>query len=463
MRLVKHEILNYKGIVNFSMQPGACTLIEGRNGTGKTSVLDSLRSMADGGKEPDSINRDAEEAMIRSVWEVKEGDPGEYQPGLYTMTRKITPTSYTFSVVGPDKKPLPSPAKFRDLCLPMLGFDPIGFDLNTDEGRAEALRKLLLVKVTAEEIRKRIGRAPMPELREAVYEDGIAWIEAVDKDLRAKRTDVNRAIAEREGMVKTMEEALAGRSTEEVDVALSTARKELAAVTDLLRDEEAKLGHEKNLETAKAGEVCSASMNAVDQWYAEKVAELQEKRNNRKAAAIEARTNRCNEIILELESALKALDPLREDMAVKRGAVTLLESKAMEAQRLAGAREQLEAAKATLTGKIDEKDALELAITALDQLRTKKMGEVQLEGISIRGGRLFIGDVLSSEVNTAARWMKWVEIFSRNLAHGQPLIVDNIEALDTENREMFLAALKAADIPVIAARVTDGPFEVKNQ
>ncbi len=463
MRLVKHEILNYKGIVNFSMQPGACTLIEGRNGTGKTSVLDSLRSMADGGKEPDSINRDAEEAMIRSVWEVKEGDPGEYQPGLYTMTRKITPTSYTFSVVGPDKKPLPSPAKFRDLCLPLLGFDPIGFDLNTDEGRAEALRKLLLVKVTAEEIRKRIGRAPMPELRETVYEDGIAWIEAVDKDLRAKRTDVNRAIAEREGMVKTMEEALAGRSTEEVDVALSTARKELQDTESRLRDEEAGILSRENTAKAKAAEVCLASQNAADQWYAQEIAKLQEERDWRKAEAVVVRTTELEEIAGDKAYDLKRLDPLREELAVKRGAVTLLESKAMEAQRLAGAREQLEAAKATLTGKIDEKDALELAITALDQLRTKKMGEVQLEGISIRGGRLFIGDVLSSEVNTAARWMKWVEIFSRNLAHGQPLIVDNIVALDPENRETFLAALKAADIPVIAARVTDGPFEVKNQ
>lgn len=463
MRLVKHEILNYKGIVNFSMQPGACTVIEGRNGTGKTSVLDSFRSMAEGGKEADSINRDAEEALIRSIWEVNEGDPGEYPPGRYTMTRKITPTSYTFNVVGPDKKTLPSPAKFRDLCLPMLGFDPIGFDLKSDEERAEALRKLLLVKVTAEEIRKRIGRAPMPELKESVYEDGIGQIEAVDKDLRVRRTEVNRSIAEREGMIKTMEQALAGRSTEEVASALATARHELEAAATALRDEEEKIKASQREGSAKSSSVCAAAGHEADKWYAEEVAKIQEERDRRKRVALEAMDAEHKELALQLDNDLKALAPLRDDLAVKRGAVSQLETKAVEAQHVAGALKQLEAAKATLSVKIDEKDALELAITGLDQLRTKKMGEVQIEGISIKGGRLYIGGVLSSEVNTAARWMKWVEIFSRNLGHGQPLIVDNVEALDSENREMFFEALKAAGIPVIAARVTDGPFEVKNQ
>ena len=52
LRIESVEIKNIKGIASATFGLGTLTVIRGANGTGKTSILDSIATIFDGGHDP---------------------------------------------------------------------------------------------------------------------------------------------------------------------------------------------------------------------------------------------------------------------------------------------------------------------------------------------------------------------------------------------------------------------------
>jgi hypothetical protein len=107
-------------------------------------------------------------------------------------------------------------------------------------------------------------------------------------------------------------------------------------------------------------------------------------------------------------------------------------------------------------------DRIGVACDQLDLLRSNKLAEMQLDGMEIKGGRLYIGGVLSSIVNTAARYMKWWEVAKRYAKHGQPIIIDALAELTLDSRELFEKSVYQYTGQVIGAVSNSGPLEIRD-
>jgi hypothetical protein len=143
--------------------------------------------------------------------------------------------------------------------------------------------------------------------------------------------------------------------------------------------------------------------------------------------------------------------------------IAALEVQAQEAAKLAGALQQVEAWETETREKADRLESIGVAVDQLGRLRTKLLASLPLDGMSINGGKLYIDGILSSEVNTASRILKWVEIATQYANDGQLIIVDDLEHLEESSRKIFEDSLRAAGIQLIATMVdpAGGPLRVE--
>lgn len=474
MKLLLHRLTNWRGLRNFEIQPGKASFLHGDNGCGKTAVLESFRSLAEGGADPDSISTWADEAIIHSVWEIEKGDHEEYALGAYEITRTIKRNGFRLVVKGPDNRPIPKEATFVKTFLPTMGFDPLAFDALTDEERAQALKTLLFVPVKAEEIRASASLVKIEGMEKDVYENGIGAIEIFTAQLKKRATDLRAAIKELGAQVLTFKKTFEGKTAEDVQAELIAARKTVSDESAKLKAEQERLSSAKALKKSQADALCrseeAAARKAHDEQRVKAQAEFDRNIDlidgKRDAAIKAAGTKESNsksaadeEFIVQSEAVLI---PIRDAISTANTNVTSLEEKAREADKLAGAKAQVEAWEKANREKQLDLDRIGVACDQLDLLRQNKLALMQLDGMEVKGGRLFIGGVLSSIVNTAARYMRWWEVAKRYAKNGQPIIIDGLEALTPDNRELFEKSVYESKVQVLGAVSNPGPLEVRD-
>lgn len=148
MKILQLKAENVKRIVAVDITPeGNVVVIGGRNGQGKTSVLDAI-AWAIGGKDlvqGDPVRHGTDKATI----EVNVGD--------FIITRTIKPDgATTLAVRAQDGAKYPSPQTMLDKLFGSLSFDPLAFTRMKSKEQLDTLRGLVGLDFTALD-RKRAG------------------------------------------------------------------------------------------------------------------------------------------------------------------------------------------------------------------------------------------------------------------------------------------------------------------
>lgn len=448
------RLTNFRGIRNFEITPKSVTAIHGGNGKGKTTIVAAFRSLANGGGEPESVMAGEEEATIHWVVEIMPGDlADQYPAGRYSITRNIRLDGYSLVVKNPKGVKITKQQTFVDQCLPKMGYDPIAFDKLTDEQRAEALKSILAVPVTAQEIRDAAGLVNLGVIKEESFADGVAAIDGFDATLEAQAKELRAGIKTLDGTIKNFE-AVEGQSVDDV-------ASELAREKQVLADEEVRLSLAiSSVESTRQGQMktvqdrANAELVEIGSWLAAEISRLNEEAAVKRKASADGLLA-IQEVISRsaAEASDQSVTPIRDSITACKTRLQGLEVRSQEAQRLIGAKQELERWKSDRTKKAEDLERITVARNQLDRLRNKTLGKMPLEGMSIRKGRLYIGEVLSSLANTALRFMKWFEIASRYANQGQILIADNAEQLEKENLQLIEDACKEAGLQLIATFV----------
>lgn len=200
MRIISLQTENYKRLKAVEITPkGDVVIISGKNGEGKSSVLDSIWAAlagAPGAKETTRPIRDGEEkASVR------------LDLGDYVVTRRWTRSGSTLEVTPRDgAAKYASPQKLLDTLIGQLTFDPLAF-ANQDEKKQ---RKILLDVVALP-----FDPDEVAEQRQGVYDE---------------RTDVNREVKRLETLLNELPPLFADAPDEEVSAA--EIAKELETAND---------------------------------------------------------------------------------------------------------------------------------------------------------------------------------------------------------------------------------------
>ncbi len=230
MKIVELRAENIKKISVIEIKPdGNIVQITGRNGSGKTSVLDSIWWALAGVKNIQSqpIKKGSESARIR------------LNLGELIVTRKFLASGTTVTVENGQGAKYPSPQKMLDELLGALTFDPLAFSRMEPKKQFEQLRNLVKLDIDIE------------ALDEA---------SAIDYE---KRTEINHRVKSLESQITVMPDLPSGLPDKLINVSalveqLGQAGEHNAAIDlRVKRHEDARKADERRI-----GELSTASGNA---------------------------------------------------------------------------------------------------------------------------------------------------------------------------------------------------------
>lgn len=422
-RLQSIQITNVKAIESMTIRAGAVTVIAGENGAGKTSVLDAIASVFEGGHDPALIRHGAERAEV--VLTLDDG---------VTIRKRITQKDSTLEVRTEDGGIVKAPASYVKRLAESFAFDPIGLLDAKPKDRAAWLLKNGNITFTAAEVNTAIGAPAVKGMIDLEKLESIRLAKYTERtDANRRLRDLDGAIREQKAMLPPAVETDWVEAQELIETALAAKRSALDAMR-----QEVQTAEHAQIEGVKAK--AQQQIDEIRQKLAEDIQEI-----NRKADSL---------LAAESETINAEIANLSAELAGAR-------AKAEEQQRAAGVRAVIERNEKQYKEHLTLEGALTRTIAALDELKLSKLRELPIEGLDIRDGDIYVNGTQFDHLNTQAQIFTVIQ--AANLALGElPLMVlDRAESLDDERFAALAAAVEEAGLQLIAARVVEGPLKVE--
>lgn len=425
MRLSRVTIDNILGIEHLELVPGSISVIEGANGTGKTSVLEAIKAGLGGGRDATLLRKGAKEGQVVLVLD----------DGTEITKRVKADGASTATVKHPTFGAIAKPQSYLDKLADALSVNPIAFLAAPPAKRAAWLLEVLPSKVTDEDLTK-AGVTALPP----ASADGLQRIEAARKAAYDERTGVNRTAKEKKATIAQLEAALPPDSGTDPRQEAAAAEQEaaklalsLTSLVDGVRSDEAK-------ETAAVTVETDAAIRKLEAERTQKLAAIRVRATSR-------RDNGAAEIQPKIDEAT----------ARAAAARTRAERFASDQRSRIFIDEHREAVKAL------EENAVELTITLekLDALKAAALANLPIKGVEVRDGEVYVEDIPFDRVNRARQIRVALNVARLRAGQLGLVCVDGLESLDAETFAQFEKAAEKSGLQFVVNRVAEGPLTVR--
>ncbi len=415
---IAHAELNLKG--------RSLTVIRGANSVGKSSLLDAVASIFQGGSDPSLVRQGAKSGRVRL----------ELSNGV-VIEKLQTAKGATLKVTDANGEAVASPQKYVQELATSFAFSPLDFLRAPKNERAAFAAKHANLSFQAKELRNlKFGQLDVgAPVRELVGPDAVLSLEDFDrlrKTVYEKRKAANLLANEAEKSVNSLRKSLPLDEPGETPAAnLPRLQKELAALDEGERRDLTAVGAEAEAARATARLEYDRQLTAIYEAESEAVNEV--KRGN------EAERTRLQQAIAEAQAGLK-----------RAGEVAAL-SKHLEQQQ------------ERLSEKSTEAKAFDQALDAMDALKKSKLDNLPIPGLTIENGEVFRNGIPFDQLNHAQRYVTALEIGALGLGELPLVISDEGESLDEKEFAVFCEAIKESGMQVIVARVDQGDLRSEPQ
>lgn len=421
------NVKNVMGIEEAEIQLGRVTIIKGKNGAGKSSVLRALRTLAEGGNAAKIIRNGTDQAEIT------------LETGDMTIKKTLTPDDNKVLVESGGMKLSSSPTFIKDLFGK--SFNPINFLTMKDDDRLNEVMSRMPIKVTKAELQELTGLGEIPVNFE---EHGLKVLDKVRDMVFKSRTASNTT-------AKTLKTQTEGMTS-------------AVAVDD----------------------VSQADLDAIDEKI--RLLSLDKEKLNREVLEITQKhmdefENAASELRKEYELRIEALrkttqetiDSEKQDIETKKGNLTQ-EINQLDIEKQTGiqkhlqfmqgeqARKLIEANKA----EIEKQETLSSRYTAIidkiDAEKERLVSQNTIGGmkVEIADGELILDGIPWSTCNTGKRMLFAVNLAVMEMGTLKLIIIDNAEAWDNENHQAILKIAEELDIKIILLERTEGDLTWEN-
>lgn len=452
MKVKEIRIHNILGIESLEIRPQEITRIEGKNGEGKTSAIEAIKAVVNGGHDATLLRNGAESGQVVIVLD----------DGLQ-ITKKITAKESSLTMNHPDFGKMEKPQTRLDKLTDALSVNPIEFLNAPPAKRAEYLLQAMPITLSKEDLAG-IYDGNLPGA------NGLENLELLHKKFYDERTVVNRQHTEKEGTIAQLEATLppvettpSGDPLPVVDwitrgrelLQKVNARKEDHRQAKDRLESEARGNQEKiNGKARDAREAAQKEYNdrlaELNTWRAQKLEEIGQ--NERVEASVEAdRRDRAAAAVLEpIQAEINQLE-VDEKAAAQR---------AKDSQREAVLRQTIDQHKGQLDGLQAASDALTGKLEAIAELRKRILANLPIPGISVRDGQIYRDEILFDRLNTAQQIEIAVAVAKLRAKDIGIVCVDGLECLDEQSFLEFEQMMRNTGLQVFVTRVTNKPFEV---
>jgi energy-coupling factor transporter ATP-binding protein EcfA2 len=470
VKVTRIEIKNILGHEDLTIEPGAVTVLEGKNASGKTSALEAIRAALRGGEDPTLLRAGAEKGSVRLVLE----DGTEV---LRRWTRKDDEIRSALDVRLLVGGKVSTPRKVIDSLVDELGIDPLTILTCPPAKRAEYLAEVMPLVVTREELKAAMGRPvevlkgsaldQIGTLRDLVFNERTG----VNRSLKDKRTtaaQLRETVPAVEEAAENLSDLLAEKE------ALASAKETKTRNTERTRDaqlEERKRSRDQVLEElrealkVKVYEIEVDADRRIEAIRQEAKTAIKSEEAAHEGRVGDAREDADSEIEQltafakgQLEEIEAGFGPRLEVVAGKIGqaeersrvATQNAETRRL-ADRLSKEAESLEQEAERLTGTIDR----------LDVLKASLLEKLPIKGLEIRAGQVYADGIPFERVNRGRQIQVALKVAKLRAGKLGLIVVDNAEALDPETFQAFEAAAAATGLQFVVGRVTAGEFAVR--
>ncbi len=420
MHVSRIIINNILGVEHMDITPGIVTQITGQNGTGKSSVLNAIKSTMKGGHDATLLRAGAEKGEVVLIL-----DDGT------EIKKTVTSEKSDLKVKGPNGN---GGVRLLDGLRDVIGVNPVEFLTAEPKEQLQILLDSIDFELTDEELEEAVG------FKARRAGSALETIEALHKSTFEERTGINRDIKAKRATHSQLCETVPTNVVDDPTAEIERLN------ADLTRIEEQR-DHAKRLTDTEKNTALTEAARVRDEEI-EKIRKTYDNSYNTITATANTAYDDAN---VRYDSAAS---PIKQRIAALQEQLT--QKGRFEQQRAIIA--QMEAELETLEVDAARKTK---ALDNLATLKAKKMETMPFPNLKIVDGRMFIGEVPFERLNTAEQVKFALNLAIRRSGELKLICVDGLELLDPARYEKLIDSVKTlADYQLIATRVSDTPLSV---
>ena len=441
LRVVRATIKNILGIDELDFAPGSVTIISGSNGSGKTSALEALRNIVEGGHDATLLKRGEDKGETVLV----------FSDGT-KLTKTVNANRSTLRVQTKDGGDINSPQTFLNELVDTFSWNPIAFLTARKKDRVKTLLEMTPFDINHDYLLDIVKHCT------AKYtytpSEPLTYLDTVRKDIFDKRTGVNRTLKDKTTTAKEIRQGLppADETISSVDGRIAEISQVISEVTVSTQDTITKMRSDiAHAELSAKNAIHAADLKANEQIQQIRIA-LDAERSKIQKSVHDTKVSLLNKITTAQAETEESLLSEREDLAK-------LNQRRDDIQRSDGSRKLAVKLETECVTHEAETEQLTDALNGIDAYKLELMKQLPLKGVEIKDDDIYIGGVPFNRVNEAAKVKAAIQLAElRCEKTALPLIcVDGLERLDEYTFSAFVEEAAKTDIQFIVSRVTEDP------
>lgn len=440
IHISKIRISNILGIDQLELIPGSFNLITGKNGQGKTSIIEAIKAALKGGHDATLLRAGAEEGEI-----VLELDDGR------SIEKSVKADKSVTNVRGLDGKRQASPASLIAAMTDLISINPVEFLTAGSKQRTEILLQSMPIALDAAHLTSLV---PDGVVVEAGHLTGhpLEVFSRVTKAVYDERTGVNRAEKEKTATMTQLQDSLGGDAEPvsaeriaELEQFVDNSGGALQTHLDKINARQQKFQTARDQKIAEAVQIRDAAIAAAHAAYDGAVNAARSEYDEVAAKGTAAR----EQARLKHEQATLAQ---REELTALRNQITLAGQQEQQRKMVAQFRDEAFALRKRSAD-------LSKSLDAIEAYKSSLIAQMPIDGLEVRDGEIYRHGVAFDRLNTAQKVLIAIEIAKLRAVQLPVICADGLELLDSETFTAFAEQSADAGLQLFVTRVSDGQME----
>lgn len=458
MRIERLKISNILGIEELDFEAGAFNVARGKNGTGKTSVLEAIKSVVKGGDDATLLRNGATKGEIVLV--IDDGTE---------IKRRVTQKAVQPLVVEKNGVRVDRPSDTVKALIDMISVNPVDFLKAEKKKRVNVLLESLPMSADPVRLAEIVGH-------EVVLQDGrhaLEQIQSVYQSVYDDRTGTRRAVREKESTINQLAATLPpAAETGPEDKGGLVA--ELARIDDAKDAEIARIDGKLDGYRKAADDDIKAETERLSEWKDEQQAAIAGLENQILAirrgiidqTAVsqkvkEDRYGEFTEIAAKAEKQrTKVLTAHAQERAGTAAKLDDIDSRLAAITRARQTRDTIKSMRADADSLADDVERQDAALKQIEAYKSELLAALPIDGLAVVEGEIFRHGVVFDRLNTGQQVEIAVEIAKLRAGDLGVICVDGIESLDSEHFDAFRDRAIASGLQLFVSRVADSEFEM---
>lgn len=432
MNIQKIKIANLLGIEELEFDPGKFTLIEGKNGSGKTSILESIKHALNGGHDAKLLRNGSDKGEIVLVL-----DDG------VQLTKTVTPNKSDVKIYDKEGNRINKPQTYIDRLIDMLSVNPVQFLTSDKKNRVNYLLEAIPMKLTKDHLEKSLN-GMSGRVRDDLNGHALEVIGRIYKQFYDERTGINRALKEKSATMTQLKESVSD---------FNSSPKEITDKIKLLENKKGEMESKKSMFMEQAVRNRMKKLDDEEERFREEVNRLRLEHEENKDAIHSHFDSQKTDIQSKFEE--KYLPLLSE--------LTLLQEQAKQYASHEKTRELVEQFHRECQNLKEESEKLSGALTGLDNLKEDLLRELPIQGLEIKEGEIYCKNIIFDKLNTAEQVKIAVEVAKLRANELGIICVDGIERLDNDTFNEFKHKAIESGLQMIVTKVGDSELRIQSE